>query len=208
MGCAKALLPLNGGNLLEHVASVVRGVVRDVALIGRRPSAGDPSGTPVENAARPPSAVHDLRESCGSRSQRRSLTTDSLPVIDDVPDIGGPLAGILAALRSDAAADWLIVATDMPLISPAAIAWLLSQQTPAARAVLPRRATGIVEPLFAIYMSSVLPEVERLVRAGLRSARAIAKEPGVESPTIPPDLESAWTSVNTPAEWCAVQSQL
>lgn len=126
----------------------------------------------------------------------------------DVPGVAGPLGGILAALRADADGQWVIVATDMPLVSHAALDWLLSEAGPGRLAVLPRRSSGIVEPLFAVYDAVARVTLERLASEGVRGPHRLADEAGVHTPAIPADLESAWVNVNTPEEWAAVCTRL
>jgi molybdopterin-guanine dinucleotide biosynthesis protein A len=62
--------------------------------------------------------------------------------LPDPPDIAGPLAGMLAAMRWNPDVAWLFAACDMPLVTPAAVAWLLEQRSPERVAVLPRLREG------------------------------------------------------------------
>lgn len=126
----------------------------------------------------------------------------------DAPGVAGPLGGILAALREFPDGRWLIVATDMPRVSLSALDWLLGEAGAGRIAVLPRRGSGIVEPLFAVYETAARTVMERLVAEGVRGPHRLADEPGVHTPTIPVSLESAWMNVNTPAEWAAVRDLL
>lgn len=128
--------------------------------------------------------------------------------LEDAAGVGGPLAGILAALRDRPTADWLIIATDMPLVSRAAIEWLLGERHAGRIAVLPRRAGGEVEPLFSLYTAAVLDRLEGLVARGIRAPHRLAEDRDVHSPQIPPQLEVAWLNVNTPAEWAAIRERL
>lgn len=111
----------------------------------------------------------------------------------------GPLAGILAALRHDAA-PWLIVACDMPWITTGAIRWLVRHAERGAAGVLPRDGAGRVEPLLAIYTAALLPAIVELTCRGRGSPRLLADSTGVDSPEIPPELRGAWESVNSPED--------
>lgn len=117
--------------------------------------------------------------------------------IPDVEGARGPLAGILAALRHPPEADWLIVACDMPFVSPAAIEWLLSFRGSAA-AVIPLSPGGRVEPLFALYSPAIRTEVEELIRTPNAAPRLLAQKEGVLTPQIPEPLVPAWRNINTP----------
>src|SRR5262245_12594391 len=55
--------------------------------------------------------------------------------LDDVPAVRGPLAGLLAALRSDPATAWLVLACDLPNLSAAALNWLVQQRNTQAAGV-------------------------------------------------------------------------
>src|ERR1043166_6176731 len=52
-----------------------------------------------------------------------------LELVDDVPGISGPLAGLVAALESDPEFDWIVLASDMPGMSGEAIEWLLENRS-------------------------------------------------------------------------------
>ncbi|MBU1140369.1 MAG: molybdopterin-guanine dinucleotide biosynthesis protein B, partial [Proteobacteria bacterium] len=73
---------------------------------------------------------------------------DHLVRLPDLPDVAGPLTGILAAMRWQPAVSWMLVACDMPNISSQALEWLLEQRRPGSWGTVPRlREDGFVEPL-------------------------------------------------------------
>ena len=111
----------------------------------------------------------------------------------DVPGHRGPNGGILAARRHDPDAIWLIVACDMPLVTPAAVAWLLSQWSDDVVAVMPVAADGREQPLLALYG----PGSDALIEAST-GPRALALADTVVTPGIPPELAGCWLNVNTP----------
>lgn len=117
--------------------------------------------------------------------------------IHDAPDVAGPLAGIAAALRADAAAAWLIAATDLPNLTTDAIAWLVSMRCADCAAVIPRGARGL-EPLLAIYEPHANSAVEQLLAGGEFAPRLLAKHATVHSPEIPATLAAAWDNANEP----------
>lgn len=127
-------------------------------------------------------------------------TLQALPRCGDAPEVGGPMAGVLAALRHRPASTWLVVACDQGWVSPEAVEWLLAQRAPGLAAVLPRRSPGRVEPFFALYEPPALALVERLVAGGISSLQRLAGLPGVVSPWPPPPLRSAWRDADTPAD--------
>lgn len=127
-------------------------------------------------------------------------TLQRLSRLDDAPEIAGPMAGVLAALRHRPAVTWLVVACDQGWVSPEAVDWLLTQRAPGLAALLPRRSPGRVEPFFALYEPPALALVERLVADGVSSLQRLAGLPGVASPWPPPRLRSAWRDADTPAD--------
>ena len=119
----------------------------------------------------------------------------------DVPDASGPLAGILSAMRWAPRASWLIAACDLPLLSRAAVDWLLGCRRPGVWAVLPQLSgRPHLETLFSHYDFRARPPLEHLAAAGnFRMADLIHSAP-VATPTPPPDLASAWANVNSPGD--------
>ena len=110
------------------------------------------------------------------------LGDGSVPPVDpdierlsDAPDVPGPLGGILAALRWRRDTCWLIAACDLPMLQPAAMRWLLEQRRRERWAILPRTASGHVEPLSAVYepRSLELLETRNVLGAFVANLRGI-----------------------------------
>lgn len=128
--------------------------------------------------------------------------------VPDAPGVAGPLAGILAALRSHPTAAWLIAACDMPALTPQALAWVLSHRRPGVWAVIPQDARGHLEPLAALWEPQAAPLLEDLVVRGDAAPRLIAPHPKVLTPNLPPDLAPAFANVNTPDELAIARRRL
>ena len=77
----------------------------------------------------------------------------------------GPLSGLLGALEAAREPDLLLVACDLPALSPALLALLAA--APAADAVVPR-AQGHAEPLVARYSRTVASAIRERLGAGER----------------------------------------
>ena len=112
----------------------------------------------------------------------------------DVPDLRGPMAGVLAAMRWAPHISWLVVACDLPLLSVPSLEWLLSTRAPGVWATLPRlQGPGRrIEPLLAHYDYRSRQLVEDLAIEGNLSLSHL----GSHEKAITP----ARQDVDTPAE--------
>jgi len=119
-----------------------------------------------------------------------------LPRLADRAGVGGPLGAVLAALAARPDRAWLLAACDQGLATPAACRWIADQRRAERVAVLPRRAAAGVEPLLALYEPAARPLLEQICAAGGRSLQELAARPGVATPTPPPELAEAWTSID------------
>jgi len=124
-----------------------------------------------------------------------------LPRLADPPGLAGPLAGIVAALRSAPSAAWIVAACDQPGLSLEAVDWLLAQRTADAWAILPRVDDRGVEPLLALYEPRALDLAEALVAEGALAPSRLAGHPQCATPRVPAELASAWADVDTPDDW-------
>jgi molybdopterin-guanine dinucleotide biosynthesis protein A len=121
--------------------------------------------------------------------------------IDDLPGLCGPMAGISAAMKQYPFVSWLVLACDMPDITPESISWLVEQPRPGRCAVIPRNPqTGKVEPLYGWYDFRSAPRFEFLAAKGDMRMTSLASCPGVYTPTIPENLVGSWRNVNRPEE--------
>jgi molybdopterin-guanine dinucleotide biosynthesis protein MobB len=119
-----------------------------------------------------------------------------LPALSDVDDAQGPLRGMLAAMRWAPLTSWIFLPCDAPLLSAAAIRWLIRQRRPGTWAVLPvLPGAPAPEPLPALYEFRVADLLERV-----RGPIEIASGERVATPPVPPELADGWVNVNTPDE--------
>lgn len=139
----------------------------------------------------------------------RSLPVPGEVVADQYPGFG-PLAGIqagLSAARSDLA---LVIAADMPFVSTALLQhliWLAQGYDGVVPYIHdPRKMSGGLEPLHALYRRSCLPAIEKHLAANDRQVLCFFDD--VRIRTVPsevirefdPDLLSFF-NVNTPEDW-------
>lgn len=125
-------------------------------------------------------------------------------VVADVHPGLGSLGGLHAAL-AHAAAPVLVVAWDMPFVTPALLRALRALGEAGARAVLPTHPDGHPEPLCAYYDASCGDVALRLLRDGERRARALGEAvhaAALDGPRLAAhgDPRTMLLSVNTPAD--------
>jgi molybdopterin-guanine dinucleotide biosynthesis protein A len=101
-----------------------------------------------------------------------------LPIVIDAEPDRGPLAGIAAGLAFTRRSYLLVVAGDMPHLSPDAIAALLARRGPGVDAVVPR-VRGLPEPLFALYGARCLDAARRRLDAGRLKTSGLVTDEGL-----------------------------
>ncbi len=123
--------------------------------------------------------------------------------LPDVPDVNGPMSGILASMRWAPCASWIVVACDQPDISSNAMEWLLSHRAPGVLGIMPRieKESGIgVETMPAYYDFRCRQIIEKLAAEEIFRLNKIAENSKIISPVIPKELESAWRNINYPSD--------
>ncbi len=117
----------------------------------------------------------------------------------DVPGVAGPLTGILAACRWQPTVTWVLVACDMPHITPEAIHWLISGRRAGCWGRVPRLAEKkYCEPLFAWYDFRAAQLFEEQLFEGNLRIGGTASHSKIDNPVIPESLRSGWKNFNTP----------
>lgn len=96
-----------------------------------------------------------------------------LPSVADTIPAAGPLAALATGAAWLAGHGWsgpaLVVATDLPRLSEALLAWLAAH--PALGSVVPLDRAGQAQPLCARYLAAELTTAEVLVASGRRAMR-------------------------------------
>ena len=126
--------------------------------------------------------------------------------LDVVPDIGpgcGALGGIYTAIVRSPRPRTLVVAGDLPFLSPALLARLVQETD--ADLVVPRGAQGN-EPLCAVYSSACAGPIRQRLESG--ALRAAIPPEGVRVEEIGPEMLAAYdpdgllfVNVNTPHDY-------
>ena len=137
--------------------------------------------------------------------QRSRPVYADLPAVVDLPGAGGPAAGLLAALRFDRRAAWLLLAADMPRVDTALLAQLVAARDPTVLATAFRHSDGTPEPLCAIWE----PAVFGLLEAGPADRVSLRRllEAGPARLVVPTDA-AGLASVNTAADDAAARTWL
>lgn len=119
----------------------------------------------------------------------------------DIPDVVGPLTGVLAAMRWQPLVTWMFVACDMPHITPEAIHWLLSKRRSGCWGRVPRLAGNKhCEPLLAWYDFRAAQLFEEQNYHGNLRIGAVASHLKIDNPVIPEPLAYGWQNINTPEQ--------
>lgn len=116
----------------------------------------------------------------------------------------GPLPAMVAAHHTDATSAWLFAACDLPLLSAAAVSWLIAQRASSRFGVCPQLAGAGLQPLLAIYEPAGLSALLEMYQRGERAPRLLAAHCDLATPIVPSELADAWRNVNTPEEWGAL----
>ena len=125
----------------------------------------------------------------------------ALTRIADVPDVQGPLTGILAAMRWQPDSCWLLLACDMPNITTESLEWLIASRSADSYGTVPRlQEDGFVEPLLALYEPQAKEYFEELCSSGILRISMVARRSKIATPVIPHSLRGAWRNINTPDE--------
>jgi molybdopterin-guanine dinucleotide biosynthesis protein A len=126
-------------------------------------------------------------------------------VVEDIFPGCGPLGGIHAALQASQTELNLVLAVDVPFVSPALLQWLVARARDSNAVVTVPRALHRWQPLCAIYRRTFADVAEQALRTGRYKIDALFDE--VSSNVIGEDeLQSAgfstqaFRNLNTPEE--------
>ena len=130
-----------------------------------------------------------------------------MPFVKDESPGKGPLGGLATALRRlEAFSGLLLLACDLPAVTPEALSWLVQTAQECSQALV----DGLVtvndkqrEPLFSIYTPHCLPRIEAHLSEGKRSLQSLINKGNFQFAELPAALASALTNVNTPDDLAA-----
>ncbi len=147
--------------------------------------------------------VHQVAESVALIGDPDRYQHLGYPVFRDRFPGCGPLSGIHTAL-SVSRTDWnLVVACDMPLVTPEVLRALFRQNAePGHNAIMAMGPGGEPEPLCAVYHRRCLPALDRAIRDKRFKMKNLVMELESESRMVD---SNALANVNTPSEWAAFE---
>ncbi len=124
------------------------------------------------------------------------------PVIVDSIDGAGPIVGIRSAFAHLPDVAWLVIACDLPYLTDAAVATLLSARNPGVLATAYRSAhDGLPEPLCAVWEPAAAPALADYQVGGRQCPRKFLMQAGAH--LLDPLDPRALDNVNTPEEYAA-----
>lgn len=127
------------------------------------------------------------------------------PLIRDSIEDAGPMAGILSAQRAYPHAAWLVVACDLPNLSPRTLSKLTSERRPLRYATaFNSTSDGFPEPLCAIYEPKSQSRLFQFLATGFRCPRRMLINSRVA--LIDQDDPNWLTNMNHPEEFHAARS--
>jgi molybdopterin-guanine dinucleotide biosynthesis protein A len=156
---------------------------------------------------------HDLLREAGCETIAISLRhdqeipagLDGVEIVRDPEGASlGPIAGIVAAMRLDPAADWLVLACDLPRLDAATLAHLISSKQSDEKFLAYRSEfDGLPEPLCTLYSQAALPILEQAQADDFSCPRKILirNDCRLLEPVTPRALDNA----NTPEDWATAK---
>ena len=133
---------------------------------------------------------------------------EHLEIVRDNPKLSGPLAGILAAFDQDPNAAWLVMACDLPFVTPEVLTKLLHARTDDANFIAYASATdGLPEPLCAIYEPGARAILQRHAERNHLCPRHIMIEERATLLELPPSCRRALENMNTPEDIAAATGE-
>jgi len=126
---------------------------------------------------------------------------ESVEAVRDKPGLGGPLAGILAAFDREPSAAWLVMACDLPFVTPEVLQNLVSaRREDLAFCVYASASDGLPEPLCAIYEPSAREILKTHAARDHLCPRHILIEEKAPLLELPSSSRQALENMNTPED--------
>ena len=121
--------------------------------------------------------------------------------IKDARNISSPLNGILSAMDAYPETSWLVIAVDMPFVTPTAIETLLEKRDPTTLATcFESPVKGGPDPLFAIWEGHAKARIEEILPQDITCPRNMLKT--LNAKVLQQEIDpSILQNINTPDEY-------
>lgn len=156
---------------------------------------------------------HLLEQYCDAvylsvRADQQDNLSKELQTIADENQVKGPLNGLLSAHHFDADAAWLVLATDLPHITPKSIVELIQQRDDDFIATAyATKASELPEPLAAIWEPAAFPLVEQFIaETGKTCPRKFLINHNTKC--IFPESDTLLVNANAPEDYQLAKQQL
>jgi molybdenum cofactor guanylyltransferase len=139
----------------------------------------------------------------GRADQVPGLEAAGLPAIADSFLGLGPFGGILSAFRQHPEAAWLVLATDLPLLSADSLAFLVQHRQPSkvATALVGTDGTGFPEPLITIWEPRAYATLLQFLAMGYNCPRKVLINSDIALLQAPDPGELANVNLPSEQEW-------
>ena len=189
LGGTKATAELAGRPLIEHAMAA--------ASEAAELTSAAPSGSSFGGDARLVAGAIDVLVVAKPDSPLPEL---DVPILREPERPSHPLCGVAAALREADGRAVVVMACDMPFVSPSLLAWLAGVADPL---VVPEHG-GLLHPLLARYEPALLPRLEAALAAEMPLQHTVAslgpRVIGSDQLARFGDPERLLFNVNTPAD--------
>lgn len=180
MGRVKSLLEFGGEPLIVRTACMIEPLVSEVTIVG----------SPERYAALGLRAIADQNIGGGAGKEA----------------VRAPLVGIATALNATKAPWNLILACDLPYLTPEWLDWLLARAIGSGAKIVVPRSSGGLEPLAAVYRKECAAQIVAALERGVRKVTDALAEFRVEclseSDWIKHDPEGrVLRNMNAPADY-------
>ncbi|AMN45956.1 molybdopterin-guanine dinucleotide biosynthesis protein A [Steroidobacter denitrificans] len=139
--------------------------------------------------------------------QRREPLRARFPQIVDRNSVPGPIAGIMTALSEHPQAAWLVLACDLPFLTPSLLRYLITHREPRRSATAYRSShDGLPEPLCAIWEPGAREALREFVAAGRHCPRKFLMGADILLLDLPD--AHALDNINTTQEFAAAVDAL
>ncbi len=134
---------------------------------------------------------------------------EGIETVRDKPGLGGPLAGILAAFDREPNAAWLVMACDLPFVTPEVLINLVSaRREDLAFRAYASSSDGLPEPLCAIYEPAAREILQSHAAKNHLCPRHILIEEKAPLLELPQTHREALENMNSPEDIAAAPKEI